>query len=54
VRDPSKHADKFGGSDSGGRLSVVAGDVTDPTSLKAALDGAKGCIFAASGGTYWR
>jgi len=31
---------------------VVAGDVTDPKSLEAALRGARGVIFAASGTTY--
>lgn len=50
MRDPSKHADKFPQSD---RLEVVAGDATDRASLDAALAGARGVIFAASGSGYW-
>lgn len=50
VRDPSKYADKFP-KDS--KLEVVAGDVTNAASLEAALKGAKGVIFAASGKGYF-
>ncbi|GBF96769.1 hypothetical protein Rsub_09625 [Raphidocelis subcapitata] len=50
VRDPSKYAGKF---PSDPRLEVVAGDVTDRASLEAALRGAAGVIFAASGVGYW-
>ncbi|MEW5300803.1 MAG: hypothetical protein WDW36_003708 [Sanguina aurantia] len=35
------------------RLQVVAGDVTDKASLTAALTGAQGVVFAASGKGYW-
>lgn len=50
VRDPSKYAAAFPQDP---RLEVVAGDVTDEASLKKALEGAKGVIFAASGRGYW-
>jgi uncharacterized protein YbjT (DUF2867 family) len=50
VRDPAKYADKF---PTDKRLEVVKGDVTDPDSLKAAFQGAKGVIFAASGQGFW-
>jgi hypothetical protein len=50
VRDPAKYAEKF---PSDARLEVVKGDVTDAPSLAAALAGAKGVIFAASGVGYW-
>ena len=35
------------------RLELVKGDVTDPESLKTALAGCKGVVFAASGRGYW-
>jgi uncharacterized protein YbjT (DUF2867 family) len=50
VRDPAKYADKF---PTDKRLEVVKGDVTDPDSLKAAFQSAKGVIFAASGQGFW-
>lgn len=50
VRSPEKYKDAFPSSE---RLSVVKGDVTDEASLEAALKGAKGVIFAASGQTYF-
>lgn len=50
MRNPAKYADEFPPSE---RLEVVAGDVTDKSSLAAALAGAKGVIFAASGTGYW-
>lgn len=50
VRDPAKYEGKF---PSDPRLEVVAGDVTDRASLHAALRGARGVIFAASGTGYW-
>ncbi|KAI8476283.1 MAG: hypothetical protein J3K34DRAFT_401798 [Monoraphidium minutum] len=50
VRDPSKYAEAF---PKDARLQVVAGDVTDKTSLTKAFEGAKGVIFAASGRGYW-
>ena len=35
------------------RLEVVAGDVSDPSSLENALKGCKGAIFTASGKGFW-
>ncbi|WIA24093.1 hypothetical protein OEZ85_013698 [Tetradesmus obliquus] len=55
VRDPAAHGDKLrqAAGDATSRLQVVAGDVTDPDSLTAALADAAGVIFAASGKGYW-
>lgn len=50
VRSPEKYKDKL---PSDPKITVVKGDVTDPSSLEAALKGAKGVIFAASGQTYF-
>jgi hypothetical protein len=43
----------YTGGDAAERLQVVAGDVTDPGSLSAALKDAAGVIFAASGKGFW-
>lgn len=59
VRDPAKYEAQFkeaahaAGGNATSRLQVVAGDVTDPDSLKAALKDAAGVIFAASGRGFW-
>ncbi|KAL4419569.1 hypothetical protein ABPG77_003595 [Micractinium sp. CCAP 211/92] len=50
VRQPSKYAASLG-SHKG--VELVAGDVTDPQSLRAAVAGSSGVIFAASGSGYW-
>lgn len=50
VRDPQKYE---GQMPADARLQVVAGDVTDKASLTAALTGALGVVFAASGKGYW-
>lgn len=42
-----------GAASSSGQLEVVKGDVTDAASLRSALVGCKGVIFAASGKGYW-
>lgn len=39
--------------DNASRLEVVKGDVTDPSTLPAALTDAAGVIFAASGKGFW-
>lgn len=39
--------------DNATRLEVVKGDVTDPSTLPAALTDAAGVIFAASGKGFW-
>ncbi|KAG2500712.1 hypothetical protein HYH03_001477 [Edaphochlamys debaryana] len=49
-RDPAKLA---GVLEPSPKLQVVKGDVTDPASLKEALKGARGVVFAASGRGYW-
>ena len=49
VRDTERHKGRF---DS--RVELVKADVTDPESIKHALVGSSGAIFAASnGGSYW-
>ncbi len=63
VRDPQKAETTFAGQSGATstlkdvtvkeRLELVKGDVTDPESLKAALAGCKGVVFAASGRGYW-
>ncbi|GAB4813396.1 hypothetical protein N2152v2_000442 [Parachlorella kessleri] len=63
VRDPQKAEATFAGQSGATstlkdvtvkeRLELVKGDVTDPESLKAALAGCKGVVFAASGRGYW-
>lgn len=50
VRTPSKYADSLGSRKG---VELVAGDVSDPQSLRAALAGASGVIFAASGSGFW-
>ncbi|KAJ9507499.1 hypothetical protein QJQ45_006470 [Haematococcus lacustris] len=50
VRDVAKHQDRF---PKDGRLKVVAGDVTNPSSLGPALSGVANVIFTASGSTYF-
>ena len=50
VRWTERHAAKF---ESMEHCEVVAGDVTAPASVAAALRGATGCIFAASCSGYW-
>eukprot|EP00877_Chromochloris_zofingiensis_P004440 jgi/Chrzof1/13998/Cz08g20190.t1 len=50
VRSPDKYKDAF---PQNSKLEVVAGDVTDPESLRKVLKDAKGIIFAASSTTFW-
>ena len=52
VRDPDKYKNAFGKDDN---LTLLAGDVTDATSLKKAFHEGhvRRVIFAASGKTYW-
>lgn len=49
VRSPEKYDGKFPNSS---LVEVVKGDVTNPASLEAALQGADGAIFAASAAAY--
>ena len=54
VRSPSKYADTFSITSGSGKVDVVAGDVTNPSSLTTALAGCDGgVIFAASGTPYF-
>lgn len=62
VRDPSKYTAELNhealvgpaaAAAAAGKLEVVAGDVGDKASVRAALSGAAGVIFAASGKGYW-
>ncbi|KAL4459105.1 hypothetical protein ABPG75_013970 [Micractinium tetrahymenae] len=50
VRDPAKYADTLGSRKG---VELVAGDVADKQSLRSAVAGASGVIFAASGSGYW-
>ncbi|PSC74312.1 epimerase [Micractinium conductrix] len=50
VRDPAKYADSLGGRKG---VEVVQGDVGDMQSLRKAVSGAGGVIFAASGSGYF-
>lgn len=50
VRDPSKYAASLGSRKG---VQLVTGDVSDPQSLRAAVAGSGGVIFAASGSGFW-
>ena len=50
VRSPATYKGAFAADPA---LEIVTGDVTDPESLSAALDGVTGIIFAASSSTYF-
>lgn len=50
VRSPDNYKGVFAANPA---LDVIRGDVTDPESLSAALDGVTGIIFAASSSTYF-
>lgn len=50
VRDPAKHAGSLGSRQG---VELVAGDVGDVPSLRSALKGGGGVIFAASGSGFW-
>ena len=54
VRSPEKYKETFAEVPNSGKIELVPGDVTDPSSLNAALSGVDGgVIFAASGTTYF-
>lgn len=59
VRDPAKHQPALSAirealpATGKGSLEVVAADVTQPETLPAALSGAAGAVFAASGSSYF-
>ena len=50
VRSPDNYKGVFAANPA---LDVIRGDVTDPESLSAAIDGVTGIIFAASSSTYF-
>lgn len=50
VRDAAKYQGLW---DSNDKLSIIAGDVTDPQSIEAALTGVKSIIIACSASSYF-
>ena len=51
VRNADAYKSAF--SENNSRLQLVKGDVQDMDSLRSALEGVKGVVFAASGRGYW-